>query len=70
MNALDHSLQPALQTLASLGRARLPRATRLALELLDGLEGGALVVELPDGMQLRAGHGALVAHLRQQNRQA
>ncbi|WP_068809524.1 SAM-dependent methyltransferase [Thauera phenolivorans] len=64
MNALDHSLQPALQTLASLGRARLPRATRLALELLDGLEGGALVVELPDGMQLRAGHGALVAHLR------
>jgi hypothetical protein len=31
--------------------------------MLDRLEGGALAVELPDGARLRAGRGALVAHL-------
>ena len=37
MNALDHALQP----LAGLRLARLPRATRLCLEMLDRLDGGA-----------------------------
>ena len=60
MNALDHALQP----LAGLRLNRLPRATRLCLEMLDRLDGGALAVELPDGLRLRAGHGPLVAHLR------
>ena len=60
MNALDHALQP----LAGLRLARLPRATRLCLEMLDRLDGGAIAVELPDGVRVRAGHGALVAHLR------
>ena len=64
MNALDHVLgrdwpQPDRDSLA-----RQPRATRLALELLQSLEGGALGVELPDGSQFRVGHGALVAHWR------
>ncbi len=40
------------------------RATRLCLEMLDRLDGGAIAVELPDGVRVRAGHGALVAHLR------
>ncbi|HRM69969.1 MAG TPA: SAM-dependent methyltransferase, partial [Thauera phenylacetica] len=60
MNALDHALQP----LAGLRLARLPRATRLCLEMLDRLDGGAIAVELPDGLRVRAGHGPLVAHLR------
>jgi DUF1365 family protein len=39
--------------------ARLPRATRLCLEMLDRLDGGAIAVELPDGVALaRFGHGA------------
>lgn len=42
----------------------LPRSARLALELLDQLEQGALAVSLPDGQMLRVGHGALMAHLR------
>ncbi|MDX5363950.1 MAG: cyclopropane-fatty-acyl-phospholipid synthase family protein [Pseudazoarcus pumilus] len=44
--------------------ADLPATTRLALELLEGLQGGALAVELPDGHQVRVGHGGLVAHWR------
>ena len=44
--------------------AALPRASRLALTLLDALEHGALAVELPDGQRLRAGHGGLVAQFR------
>ncbi|AMO38723.1 SAM-dependent methyltransferase [Thauera humireducens] len=60
MNALEHALQP----LASIKLSRLPRATRLALEIFDRLDGGALAIELPDGTHLRAGHGPLVAHLR------
>lgn len=44
--------------------ADIPSSTRLALELLEGLQGGALAVELPDGHQLRVGHGGLVAHWR------
>jgi cyclopropane-fatty-acyl-phospholipid synthase len=42
----------------------LPAATRLALELLEGLQGGALALELPDGQAVRVGHGGLVAHWR------
>ncbi len=44
--------------------AGIPAATRLALEMLEGLQGGALAIELPDGQSLRVGHGALVAHWR------
>ncbi len=44
--------------------ARVPAATRLALELLDGLRGGALAVDLPGGQSVRVGRGALVAHWR------
>jgi cyclopropane-fatty-acyl-phospholipid synthase len=64
MNLLENALGPLLQPLASVAAGRLPRATRLALEMLDRLQGGALAIELPDGRQVRAGHGALVAHLR------
>ena len=60
MNALEHALQP----LTSIKLSRLPRATRLALEIFDRLDSGALAIELPDGTHLRAGHGPLVAHLR------
>lgn len=44
--------------------ADIPSSTRLALEMMEGLQGGALAVELPDGHQVRVGHGALVAHWR------
>ena len=60
MNALEQALQP----IAGIKLSRLPRATRLALEVFDRLKGGALAIELPDGVRLRAGHGPLVAHLR------
>ncbi len=60
MNALEQALQP----IAGIKLSRLPRATRLALEVFDRLDGGALAIELPDGVRLRAGHGPLVAHLR------
>ncbi len=53
-----------MQPIAGLRLTRLPRATRLCLEMLDRLDGGALAVELPDGLRVRAGHGPLVAHLR------
>lgn len=64
MNALDTTLarelpRPDLHLLA-----RQPRATRLALEMLHRLDGGALALELPDGATLRLGHGPLVAHWR------
>ena len=64
MNALENALGALLQPLASVVAERLPRATRLALEMLDRLQGGALAIELPDGRHVRAGRGALVAHLR------
>ena len=38
MNALDHALQP----IGGLRLSRMPRATRLCLEMLDRLDGGAL----------------------------
>lgn len=44
--------------------ASLPRSTRLALEMLDQLEQGALAVSLPNGEMLRVGHGPLIAQLR------
>ncbi|MBR0567853.1 class I SAM-dependent methyltransferase [Azoarcus sp. L1K30] len=60
MTVADTALRPlALETLG-----KLPRPTRLALEMLNRLEGGALAVELPDNRHLRLGHGPLVAHLR------
>ena len=64
MNSLENSLAPILLPLSSLRLFQLPRATRLALEMLDRLEGGALAVELPHGVRVRTGHGPLVAHLR------
>ena len=60
MNVMEHVLQPV----ASIKLSRLPRATRIVLELLDRLDGGALAIELPGGEHLRAGHGPLIAHLR------
>lgn len=60
MNVMEHVLQPV----ASIKLSRLPRATRVVLELLDRLDGGALAIELPGGEHLRAGHGPLIAHLR------
>lgn len=49
---------------ASSAPADLASSTRLVLELLRGLQGGALAVELPDGHQMRVGHGGLLAHWR------
>lgn len=60
MNAVDQALRPLIPG----ALAQLPRPTRLALEMLDRLEGGALALELPDELHLRVGHGPLVAHLR------
>ncbi len=60
MNAIYQALRP----LALGNLTHLPRPSRLALEMLDRLEGGALALELPDNVHLRAGHGPLVAHLR------
>ena len=59
MNLVEQSL-PLLSALATGG---LPLGTRLALEMLDRLEGGALAIELPGGIRLRAGSGAQVANL-------
>ena len=64
MNSLENSLAPILLPLSSLRLFEMPRATRLALEMLDRLEGGALAIELPHGVRVRTGHGPLVAHLR------
>lgn len=64
MNALENTLAPLLMPLSSLRLFEMPRATRLALEMLDRLEGGALAIELPQGVRVRAGHGPLVAHLQ------
>ncbi|WP_407278660.1 cyclopropane-fatty-acyl-phospholipid synthase family protein [Aromatoleum evansii] len=58
MNPLENTL--AKPTVWS--PARTPRATRLALELLESLEGGALVLELPGGGTTRLGHGPVRAH--------
>ena len=64
MNAMDNTLSASPQSMSRLRAARLPRATRLALEMLERLEGGALAIELPGGVHVRAGHGNTVAHLR------
>lgn len=61
MNTVDQAL---LHPLALGKLTHLPRPTRLALEMLDRIDGGALALELPDNLHLRAGHGPLVAHLR------
>jgi cyclopropane-fatty-acyl-phospholipid synthase len=60
MNGLDQALQARFAP----PRARPARATRLALELLDSLHGGALAVELPQGEALCAGSGPVVAQLK------
>jgi cyclopropane-fatty-acyl-phospholipid synthase len=57
-------MQRALGTACPQWPGRLSRTARLGLELLEGLKGGALALELPDGTQLRVGHGPLVAHWR------
>jgi cyclopropane-fatty-acyl-phospholipid synthase len=60
MNARDHAL-----TLPALRRAeRVPRATLLALDMLDRIGGGALGVDLPGGLHLHLGHGKPAAHLQ------
>lgn len=41
-----------------------PSATRLALQMLEGVQGGALIIELPGGQQVRVGQGGVVSHLR------
>jgi len=64
MSALDHTLTARLQPIASVRAHGMPRGTRLALEMLDRLEGGAVAIELPGGAHVRAGQGALLAHLR------
>ncbi|MCK9985479.1 MAG: cyclopropane-fatty-acyl-phospholipid synthase [Azoarcus sp.] len=60
MNPLENTLAKPVAWSAS----SAPRATRLALGLLESLEGGALALELPGGETLRLGHGALRAHWR------
>lgn len=42
----------------------LPRGARLALEMLDRIEGGTLALTLPDGTTRCLGHGPQLAHLR------
>lgn len=60
MNPVESTLAPARPAHA----ARLPRAARLAISLLESLTGGALLLELPSGDALRLGAGPLVAHWR------
>lgn len=60
MNMIEQAIEP----LAPRALSRMPRGARLAMGLLDKLEGGALSVELPAGEMLRVGHGPLVAHWR------
>jgi len=57
MNLVEQ--RPPLLSAAANGG--LPLGTRLALEMLERLEGGALAIELPGGARLRAGNGALIA---------
>jgi cyclopropane-fatty-acyl-phospholipid synthase len=64
MNSEQLSMDQALSRFCPHALASLPRAARLALEMLDAIEHGALAVELPDGQRLRVGHGALVAQFR------
>ncbi|MBD5802929.1 Cyclopropane-fatty-acyl-phospholipid synthase [Azoarcus sp. Aa7] len=60
MNPLENTLAKPVAWSAS----SAPRATRLALGLLESLEGGALALELPGGETLRLGHGPLRAYWR------
>ncbi len=55
--------EQTLQLLSAAPTRELPSGTRLALEMLDRLEGGAVAIELPGGLCLRVGSGALAAHL-------
>ena len=60
MNASEQTLsRPCPSTLR-----RMPRATRLALEVLDRVQGGAIGLDLPDGQSIRVGRGPLQAHWR------
>lgn len=60
MNVLEN----AFSATDAVRLARQPRSTRLALEMLDRIEGGALAIALPDGQRVRVGNGALVAKMR------
>lgn len=64
MNPEQLSVDDALARFCPQALATLPHSARLALEMLDTLEQGALAVELPDGTRLRVGHGPLVASFR------
>lgn len=66
MNPMERTLDTACAHVP----ARVSGSARLVLDLLDGLKGGALVVELPDGSHARVGHGPLVAHWRVRDEQA
>lgn len=59
MNRLDPTLASAIPGAS----ARLRRATRLVLGLLDSLEGGALEVRLAGGLTRLVGRGPCMAHL-------
>lgn len=60
MNSIEQTIdRPCPRALS-----KLPRRARIALELLDQMQGGALAIALPDGSQVRVGRGALVAHWR------
>lgn len=60
MNSAESTLVSARPSAVT----RLTRSARLALKLLESLEGGAVLVELPDGDALRLGDGPLVAQWR------
>lgn len=58
MNSIEQTIdRPCPRILSA-----LPQGARLALALLDRLQGGALAIALPDGQQVRVGRGAMVAH--------
>jgi cyclopropane-fatty-acyl-phospholipid synthase len=58
------SQEQVLDLSAIVARDDVSRPARLALGLLDRLEGGALIVELPDGVSVRCGSGPALAHWR------
>ena len=55
--------EQSLQLLSSFAADGLPSGTRLALEMLDRIADGAVAIELPGGLRLRAGRGALQAQM-------
>ncbi|MBW7861917.1 MAG: class I SAM-dependent methyltransferase [Rhodocyclaceae bacterium] len=64
MNPMEQTLTHELACLPDRAMAALPRATRMALEILQSLQGGGISVELPDGTMACAGQGQVLAHWR------